>query len=164
MLRPFGPADERAALAAHGELAAEGFPFLLSYAPGMAWVDWLAVVERNLAGVDLPPDTVRSMFLAADVDGALVGRVSIRFELDDWLARQGGHIGYAVVPAHRRRGYATAMLGHAVELARAEGVHPLLVVCDESNVGSATVIERCGGVYEGPATSDGGTPIRRYWI
>jgi predicted acetyltransferase len=44
------------------------------------------------------------------------------------------------------------------------GIDHLLVVCNEDNVGSAAVIERCGGRFEGPATATDGTPIRRYWI
>jgi predicted acetyltransferase len=164
LLRPFEAADEQAAVAAHAALAADNFSFLLGYEPGMPWSDWLAETERNLRGVDLPADRVRSAFLAAVVDGALVGRVSIRFALNEWLARQGGHIGYGVVPAYRRRGYATEMLRQAMALARREGVDALLVVCDDGNVASAGVIERCGGVLEGPGTTDDGTPIRRYWL
>lgn len=73
----------------------------------MPWPDWILETRRIHAGVNISPDRVRAAFLAADVDGQLVGRVSIRFELNEWLAREGGHIGYGVLPPLRRRGYAT---------------------------------------------------------
>ena len=63
-------------------------------------------------------------------------------------AHEGGHIGYAVRPAHRRRGYATEILRQSLIVARAVGVDGVLVTCDDDNVGSAAVIERCGGVLE----------------
>jgi predicted acetyltransferase len=130
----------------------------------MSWQDWLAHIERTRVGSDLPQNRVRADFLAAEVDGELVGRVSVRFALNDWLAREGGHIGYGVLSGFRRKGYATEMLRQAVDIAHHEGVDPLLIVCDEDNLGSATVIERCGGVFEGRASSEEGTTIRRYWI
>jgi predicted acetyltransferase len=164
LLRPFRPEDEKAALAAQRALAADEFTFLLGYREGMPWLEWVQQVEHIRAGTDVPPDMVRSAFLAAEVEGELVGRVSVRFELNEWLARLGGHIGYGVVPEFRRRGYATEILRQAIEVAHQEGVDRVLVICDENNVGSATVIERCGGVLEGRATSDEGRVIRRYWI
>jgi predicted acetyltransferase len=163
-LRPFELGDEQEALAAHSALQEEGFTFLLGYTEGMAWPDWILDMERTRAGVDLPSDRVRAAFLAAEVDGELVGRVSVRFELNEWLAREGGHIGYCVLPAYRRQGYATGMLRQGIELAHHEGVERLLVICDEDNIGSVVVIERCGGAVEGSATSEEGMAIRRYWI
>jgi predicted acetyltransferase len=107
---------------------------------------------------------VPATFLVADVEGALVGRVSIRHELNDYLARVGGHIGYGVRPRHRRRGFATEILRQALVVARAEGVEPVLVTCDEDNLASATVIERVGGSLEGVSPGPNGVPMRRYWI
>ena len=93
----------------------------------------------------------------------VVGRSSIRFELNDFLRVEGGHIGYAVRPAHRRRGYATEILRQSLIVARAGGVDRALVTCDDDNVGSAAVIEANGGVLENIIDVDG-VPLRRYWI
>jgi len=164
LLRSFGIEDEEAAVTAHRGFVPDDFPFLLGYRDGMEWEEWILDTERNRAGVDLPADRVRAAFLAAVVDGQLVGRVSVRFELNEWLAREGGHIGFGVLPAYRRHGYATEILGQAVALGRQEGISRLLVVCNEDNLGSATVIERCGGIFEGPAIGEDGKAIRRYWI
>jgi predicted acetyltransferase len=98
------------------------------------------------------------------VGGQIVGRTSIRHELNEFLARFGGHIGYGVLDAHRRRGHATEILRQSLVIARARGVDRVLVTCDDDNVGSATVIERCGGVFESVVEGLDGIPIRRYWI
>jgi predicted acetyltransferase len=130
----------------------------------MPWAEWTALMKRHRQGIDLPEYRVRGAFLAADVDGQLVGRASIRFELNDFLAARGGHIGYGVLPAFRQRGYATAILNQSIEIARNEGVGAILVTCDDSNVASAKVIERCGGVLENTTFDDDGVGFRRYWI
>lgn len=163
VLRPLASADESEAWAAHDELAREGFDFLLDGRRD-DWPGYLAHLADERAGVRLLPGRVPATFLVADVDGVLVGRVSVRHELNEALARVGGHIGYAVRPAHRRRGHATEMLRQSLVVARSVGIARALVTCDDDNVASARTIERCGGVLQDLVAVAGGPPKRRYRV
>jgi predicted acetyltransferase len=98
------------------------------------------------------------------VDDEVVGRTSIRYRLNDFLRHEGGHIGYCVLPPYRRRGFASEILRQSLEFLHERGVDPILITCDDDNVGSATVIERAGGVLEDLVENESGTPTRRYWI
>jgi predicted acetyltransferase len=93
-----------------------------------------------------------------DLDRYL-GRASLRHELTEPLFEWGGHIGYVVRPSARRRGNASAALAGMLEVCRERGIDPVLVTCDEDNVGSRRVIEGAGGRYE-----DSRLGKRRYWI
>jgi predicted acetyltransferase len=166
-LRPLRKDDEEAFLAGHEAMAAaDDFVFGLFYEPGMAWTDYMAAMEACRRGdPDLPPDRVWSTFLVAEVGGTIVGRVSIRHVLNDFLAREGGHIGYGVLPEHRGRGYAGEILRQAIVVARAAGTDRILITCDDDNLASAAVIEHSGGIFESTIVSDhSGAPMRRYWI
>jgi len=163
-LRPLRIEDEQQALAAHAELTAEGFSFLLDWSPSTAWRDYVAQTSAWRCGHRLPADRVPSSFLVAESDGELAGRVSVRHEFNDFLAAYGGHIGYCVRPAFRRRGLAGEILGQGLVIARAHGVDRVLVTCDEDNRASAKVIERRGGVLEDRRVDPDGVLKRRYWI
>ena len=163
-LRPYRVDDEEAALAINDAMVADDFTFLLGWNDAITWSDFLRALDDQRHGRHLRGDQVRALQLAADVAGELVGRVSIRFALNDFLATRGGHIGYGVAPAHRRRGYASEILRQALVVIRAEGVSPVLVTCDEKNTGSARAIERNGGIFESTVPDEHGPAIRRYWI
>lgn len=167
-LRPFAAADESAALEADREFRADGYDRFLwptAHDRSATWEDYLALLDAFSRGEDLPEGWVQTTRLAAIVDGEIVGYISIRHRLNDTLARYGGHIGYAIVPSHRGRGYATAALREALPIARSLGIDEVLVTCDVDNVASARVIEKCGGELESVTEpAPWGVAMRRYWI
>jgi predicted acetyltransferase len=163
-LRPLRHQDADDAQAAQRELAAEDFAFLLDWDPAQPWAEYLELLRRRRSGAHDLPNRVPATFLVAQAGSDLVGRVSIRHRLNEYLAEVGGHIGYGVRPAHRRRGYGTEILRQAVVIARAEGVERVLVTCEAENAASAAIISGAGGVLEDVRPDENGRPTRRYWI
>ncbi len=61
--------------------------------------------------------------------------------------------------------YATEILRQSLIIARANGVGRVLMICDEDNAGSRSVIQACGGQLECVAAiASHPAPICRYWI
>jgi predicted acetyltransferase len=81
-------------------------------------------------------------------DDSYIGAVVIRHRLTPELSKEGGHIGFHVVPSERRRGYAKQMLAQALERCRALGFSEVLITCDVGNAASRRVIEANGGVLQ----------------
>lgn len=173
ILRPLCLADLDEALTAHAVMEREGFQFLLAGPPARGsgldtgveadWSAYLARIEQDRLGEDLEPGWVRATFLVGEANGRIVGRVSVRHELTDSLRTLGGHVGYCVLPEHRGRGYATAMMRGALDLLASEGVSEALLTCDDANAASAAVIERCGGRLV-QRVEVGGAMRRRYLV
>jgi predicted acetyltransferase len=94
------------------------------------------------------------------IDGEdYLGSIRIRHSLNEELLEEGGHIGYDIAPAQRLRGHGTAMLKAALPIAADLGVDPVLITCDNDNVGSRKIIEANGGVLE-----DERNGKWRYWV
>ncbi len=157
--------DEQAVSDAQQAMDVERFVFAFGYTPEVPWAQFVQSLESARLGRDLVEHWVASTFLVADVDGLIVGRTSIRHSLNEFLAHEGGHIGYCVLPSQRRLGYATQILRLSLVAAREVGVERVLVCCDDDNIGSATIIERCGGKFERCVESGQPGPlVRRYWF
>lgn len=162
------PTEDEASefLRAHHATSPETPSFLHFYRDGMPLSEYLNVLASVREGANLPAGYVPETFLFAFMGSRIVGRVAIRHTLNTFLEREGGHIGYVVVPEFRGRGYASRMLSLALRLAREQlGITDVLLVCADDNVGSIRTIERNGGALQDVIHVDGGKePLRRYWI
>jgi predicted acetyltransferase len=172
------PAYQRSYLDALAELAAEGnahyLDLVLAPEDDFAGVTYDAraladpetfaefcAYTRALEGPDAPRprDWVTSTSRWLVVGDDVVGRISLRHELNRWLVEVGGHIGYAIRPSARRRGHATAALALMLQVAAEHGIDPALLTCDDDNVASRKVIEANGGVLE-----DTRNGKLRFWV
>ena len=96
--------EEEEVLRAHRATSPEVQSFLHYYEEGMPLSRYLSLLSAHERGISLPPDSVPETFLFAFVGSRIVGRVSIKHSLNQFLAQFGGQIGYVVVPEFRRRG------------------------------------------------------------
>ncbi|MGI5521284.1 GNAT family N-acetyltransferase [Micromonospora sp. CA-259024] len=126
-----------------------------------AWVTRLS--DRSDPEKPLHAGQVRCTYRWIVEDDRVLGGIALRHELNDYLLRVTGHIGYGIRPSARRRGLATWALGRILGEARALGLDRVLLACAADNVASTKTIERHGGVLEGIRDTELG-PARRYWI
>ncbi|MGO4546290.1 GNAT family N-acetyltransferase [Paenibacillus sp. 2TAB23] len=94
----------------------------------------------------------------------VIGAVNIRHRLHAKLLNCGGHIGYGICPAERRKGYATKLLALSLEKTKSMGLSKVLLVCDEGNIASEKTILKNGGQFESEYVEGNGNVVRRFWI
>ena len=82
-------------------------------------------------------------------DGEFCGSIGFRWSpgTPELPPHCPGHIGYAIVPWKRRRGYATRALGLMLELARGEALPYVTITVDAGNAVSQRVIVANGGGF-----------------
>lgn len=132
----------------------------------LSWEEHLKILDCRFRGEGLRPGYVPDSMLYAFYEGKIVGRSSIRHDLNEWLMKTGGNIGYAVATPYRRRGFASEILRlsliYCSDVLKLEKV---LVTCDDDNIASARTIEKNGGVLENSVFNESENKNkRRYWI
>ena len=121
----------------------------------------LAAIRENAAGfiagmtlqggtVTLPDGKIvpKLPFIARWIwDGDFCGTISLRWQegTDELPPHVLGHIGYAVVPWKRRRGYASTALRLMLVEARKIGLKQIEITTDPDNLISQRIIEKSGG-------------------
>ena len=64
------------------------------------------------------------------------------------LKRHGGHIGYGIRPAERKKGYGRQQLLLILDLAGRMGMSKVMISCDKDNIASGRTAMSCGGVLK----------------
>ena len=140
-------------------MAADDFEFGLGYTPGASWAEYVRRLadqrcgDRPRAGAgagDVPRRRRRRGRSSGARRSATSSTSTCRGSAGTSATACWPSTGVAATP---RRSSARASSSPA-----AVGVERVLVTCDEGNVGSAAVIERCGGVYESSFDTGDGTP------
>ena len=126
-----------------------------------AWVDRL--LRQADTSIPAGEGRVHATYWWVVEGGTYLGAITVRHELNEFLLRAGGHIGYGIRPSARGRGLATWALRSVLPQASALRLEKVLVTCDDGNLASAQVIEKAGGVLEDVRHTELGL-TRRYWI
>lgn len=142
---------------AMAEFEAEGIPQISPDVTEERFPDYVQRLHDQAVGKNLKEGYVPSKeFWIVDSDG-YAGRIILGLSFTPAPDRLGHHVGYAVRPSKRGRGYATKALRRLLDEARKLGISKLMPSCDASNIASRKVIERNGGVLLDPMPgSDGG--------
>lgn len=129
------------------------------------YAQWLEKIQKDREGDHLAEGKMPATeFLGVrKVDKHVIGMIQIRHKLNEFLFRYSGHIGYSVRPSERKKGYATQMLGLALEESRRMGIEKVLITCDVNNIASEKVIINNGGIFEKEDVYEG-EKIKRYWV
>jgi predicted acetyltransferase len=107
------------------------------------------------------PETI--LWLVRDKD--FIGRVGIRHTLNENLKQFGGHIGYAVRPKERQKGYGKMLLAEGLRFAQSIGIKEALLTCNSNNITSIKIIESFKGQLQDSLPIEGKDYVQyRYWI
>ena len=118
-----------------------------SYLENSTYEEWLEKVyaDIDIANIQKPRVPALTYFYVREDDDKIIGMINIRLALNDFLRKEGGHIGYCIRPTERQKHYATDMLNSALTVCDTLGIKEVILTCDKCNVASSSVIRNCNG-------------------
>lgn len=87
----------------------------------------------------------RTYFLIREDDDKIIGMINIRLELNDYLKKYGGHIGYGIRPTERGKGYNKINLYLGLKVCDSYGIDKVFMDADLNNPASWKTMEALGG-------------------
>lgn len=81
-------------------------------------------------------------------DTKIIGMINIRWNLNEYMLRFAGHIGYSIRPTERRKGYNKINLYLGLIEAKKLGLDKVMLGCNATNLGSDKTIQALGGILE----------------
>lgn len=166
ILRELTEKDEAAFMRGMREWEGEDLSwYTFLWREGMKFSEMLSELKNSKEGIGLPPNWVPSTMFYSFLDGEIIGRVNVRHQINENLMRRGGHLGYAVAPKFRGRGYGLATVRMVLPKVKALGIDRALVTCGDENEASWKIIERVGGkLAEKVWDETDGETVRKYWV
>ena len=130
--------------------------------------EWLNNMEKYKTEETCPPERCpgHEYFLIRESDNKLIGMINLRWNLNEWMITNAGHIGYGIRPTERMKGYNKISLYLCLLKAQEIGLEKVLVTAVDGNLGSIKTIQALGGILENkiPYHKDENVLLGRYWI
>jgi predicted acetyltransferase len=82
------------------------------------------------------------------LDGVIIGRCSVRHDLNDFLREFGGHFGYGVAPQFRGRGFGSQLFQAGREHLKSLGRDRAFMTYGSDNQASLKMSEDAGGIFK----------------
>lgn len=134
----------------------EGFD---NHAYGLSKSEFEKFIQRNIDwsnGIGLDKGYASHTVYVFFVDGKPIGISKIRTYTDNSLLKRGGHIGCAINPLFRGKGYGTLLMKETIKEARKKGLKDIIIGCYSNNLPSVRMND---GLLE-----ENKNNISWYWI
>lgn len=107
----------------------------------------------------------QTTYVLVDENNHIYGLTNLRHKLKGKLFEIGGHVGYAIRPNERGKGFGTLQLQLTLELMDMMNIDRALITCRENNIGSKKTMNKFLGEADSlvPSMYEGIMEYR-YWI